>query len=192
VERGSTQHSPRVDEEMERETRSVVQGAPVGARVEEAREQEGPGGDEPVPDARIEGDRPSASPMLSAREVEGRSELARHLEPGRFPATRAEVLGMARELHAPDAVITQLDRLPPGRYETFGEVWEALGGQREPRRGAPSVQSDAPPTQPGASARRRPVPDLVALPVGIAMRAADLGIKGVRAAARRLRGLVSR
>ncbi len=185
MERGSTQHSPRVDDEMEHEVKSVLQGAPVEARSGEEHEHEGPSEGEPVPDARIEGDRPSASPMLSAAEVEARSELARHVEPGRFPATRDEVIGMARELHAPDAVISQLDQLPAGRYQTFGEVWDALGGRREPRRGPGPEQSPAP-------AGGLSVTDLLAVPVGLVVRAADLGIKGVRAAASRARGLVSR
>jgi hypothetical protein len=49
VERGSDKHSPRVDEEMKHEVRSLEQGAPLEARVEEFREQEGPGDDQPTP-----------------------------------------------------------------------------------------------------------------------------------------------
>jgi Protein of unknown function (DUF2795) len=185
VERGSTQHSPRVDEELEHETRPVVQGAPLEARAEEAREQEGPGEGEPVPDSRIEGERSSDSPMLSAAEVEARSDLARHLEPGRFPATREEVIGMAQELHAPEAVVDQLERLPAGRYATFGEVWEALGGPREPRRGLAAERP--PPPRRGRSAV-----DLLRLPAGLVLRGAGAGLGAVRGAARRVRGLVSR
>ena len=43
MERGSDKHGPRVDEELDHETRSLRQGAPVESRVEEHREQEGPG-----------------------------------------------------------------------------------------------------------------------------------------------------
>ena len=57
VERGSDRHGPRLDEELQRETRSLEQGAPVEARVEEAREQEGPADGEPTPDARLAGGR---------------------------------------------------------------------------------------------------------------------------------------
>ena len=39
MERGSDKHSPRVDEELEHETRSLEQGAPIESRVEEYREQ---------------------------------------------------------------------------------------------------------------------------------------------------------
>ena len=43
MERGSDKHSPRLDDELDHETRSLQQGAPVESRVEEHREQEGPG-----------------------------------------------------------------------------------------------------------------------------------------------------
>jgi hypothetical protein len=43
LERGSDKHSPRVDEQLDHDTRSLRQGAPVESRVEEHREQEGPG-----------------------------------------------------------------------------------------------------------------------------------------------------
>src|SRR5256886_3538131 len=58
-------HSPRVDEELRRETESMVRGAPVDARAEEWRMME-PGGDgEPQPD-----------PYHSVDDAELRSLLA--------------------------------------------------------------------------------------------------------------------
>ena len=157
-ERGSVQHSPRVDDELEHETRSMVQGAAVEARSQEARTQEGPADGEPEPDARIAGDRPSKSPMLAAADVELRSELARHLQPGRFPASRPEVLAMAQELHAPDPVIELLNRLPEGRYDTIGEVWLALGGATEPARGETSENRSAGDTQSPRADERSSIP----------------------------------
>ena len=62
MERGSDKHSPRVDEEMHSEVRSLEQGAPVEARVEEFREQEGPGDDQPMPESRLRGDAAPAEP----------------------------------------------------------------------------------------------------------------------------------
>jgi hypothetical protein len=53
VERGSDKHSPRADEELQKETKSV-QGSPIEARAEEFREQEGPGEGEPVPGPFVE------------------------------------------------------------------------------------------------------------------------------------------
>ena len=152
------QHSPRVDDELEHETRSMVQGAPVEARAQESRLQEGPADGEPEPDARIAGDRPSKSPMLAAADVEMRSELARHLQPGRFPASRPEVLAMARELHAPDPVIELLNRLPDGRYDTIGEVWLALGGSTEPARGETAESESANDTRSQDAGGHRSIP----------------------------------
>jgi hypothetical protein len=37
LERGSDKHGPRVDDELDHETRSLRQGAPVESRVEEHR-----------------------------------------------------------------------------------------------------------------------------------------------------------
>src|SRR5438477_8479858 len=89
MERSSDKHAPRVDEELKHELRSIVQGSPVEARANEAREQEGPADGEPTPDALITGDRPSATPdALGHDEIETRAALARHLEPSVFPADR--------------------------------------------------------------------------------------------------------
>jgi hypothetical protein len=54
MERGSDKHSPRVDDEMERETRSMTQGSPVEARSEESRMKEPPGDGEPAPEEIID------------------------------------------------------------------------------------------------------------------------------------------
>jgi hypothetical protein len=53
LERGSDKHSPRIDEELDHETRSLQQGAPIESRVEEFREQEGPGEDQPTPEPHL-------------------------------------------------------------------------------------------------------------------------------------------
>lgn len=50
MERGSDKHAPRVDDEMERETRSMTQGAPVEARAEESRMKEPSDDGEPEPE----------------------------------------------------------------------------------------------------------------------------------------------
>ena len=155
MERGSTQHGPRVDDELERETRSLVQGAPVESRVEEGFEKEGPADGEPVPDARIAGDRPPPVPAMSRDEVEARSELARHLEPHRFPARPAELVAMATEQHAPDDMVISLARLPDRTYDTVGEVWVALGGHHETR-ATGGTAAPAPPVAPEAEPEPEP------------------------------------
>ena len=51
MERGSAKHSPRVDEEMDKEISSLTRGSPIEARAEEFRMKEPAADDEPVPEA---------------------------------------------------------------------------------------------------------------------------------------------
>jgi hypothetical protein len=119
TERGSDKTSPRVDDELRRETEPLERGAPAPSRAEEHRQAEAPGDGEPGPDAR---------PGDTADDSEARVELARHLRPSAFPADRQRLMAVAREEHAPDAVLRELERLPKdGTFETPQDVWEALG-----------------------------------------------------------------
>jgi hypothetical protein len=131
LERGSDKHSPRVDEQLEHETRSLQQGSPVESRVEEHREQEGPGDDQPTPSARLTGGRTGS---LDLDDAEARSEIARFLNPAAFPTDREGLLANAEANHAPDVVLERLRALPGGRgYDGLPDVWAALGGTVEHR-----------------------------------------------------------
>jgi hypothetical protein len=133
AERGSDKHGPRLDEELHDDTRSLEQGAPVEARVEEAREQEGPADDQPVPDARLTGGRATAA-SLDLDDAEARSELARFLTPSAFPADREALLADATGNQAPAVVLERLQALPADRtFENVQDVWRALGGAAEHR-----------------------------------------------------------
>jgi hypothetical protein len=133
LERGSDKHGPRVDEELDRETRSLQQGAPVESRVEEHREQEGPGDDQPTPDARLTGGRATAA-SLDLDDAETRADIARFLTPSTFPADREALLADAQGNQAPAGVLERLQALPAGRaYENVQDVWGALGGTVEHR-----------------------------------------------------------
>jgi hypothetical protein len=115
VERGSDKHGPRLDEGLKHDTRSVVQGAPVEARADEARSQEDAG----------DGER---------TWINDRAELARHLDPSVFPAAPGDLLTNAEENSAPEWVLDALGQLGHGQtFQTTEEVWEALGGVREQR-----------------------------------------------------------
>jgi hypothetical protein len=131
LERGSDKHSPRVDEELDHETRSLQQGAPIESRVEEFREQEGPGEDQPTPEPRLsEGQTGS----LDLDDAEARSDIARYLDPSAFPADREGLVANAEANNAPEAVLERLQALPAGRtYEAMPDVWAALGGTVEHR-----------------------------------------------------------
>jgi hypothetical protein len=50
MDRGSDKHSPRIDDEMERETQSMTQGSPIEARAQDSRLKEPPDDDTPGPD----------------------------------------------------------------------------------------------------------------------------------------------
>ena len=131
MERGSDKHSPRVDEQLDHDTRSLTQGAPVESRVEEFREQEGPGEDQPTPEARLNQGRTGS---LDLDDAEARSDIARYLDPSAFPADREGLVANAEANNAPDAVLERLQVLPAGRtYEAMPDVWAALGGTVEHR-----------------------------------------------------------
>ncbi len=134
MDRGSDKHSPRLDEELKSDTRSIVQGSPVEARAAEVREQEGPGEGEPVPDSRLVGGRVQLDGTRPTdEELEARSELARHLNPSLFPADRESLLASAEANHAPAWVIDALGALPDASFPNVEAVWGALGGSVERR-----------------------------------------------------------
>ena len=136
MERGSDKRSARLDDQLEHDVRSMLQGSPVESRASESREQEGPGEDDVSPDARLAGDRGFTAEEVSLRddEVEARSDLARHLEGSVFPARPDALVASARRMHAPQDLVDRLSRLPDRTYSHTEAVWEELGGRREPRR----------------------------------------------------------
>jgi hypothetical protein len=141
TERGSNEHSPRLDEEMAREVASLTHGAPVEARIEDERMFEDAAEGEPMPESILSED----------DEIRARSELARHLRPSIFPADVEALVQCAREEYADEALIASLTALPPGIYATSNEVWVALGGTVEERED-PSIaapERDAEATTPG-------------------------------------------
>src|SRR5258706_11208323 len=116
MDRGSSSHGPRLDEEMAHEMRGVVQGGPVGARAEEWRTAEPAGEDQPedslVPEPGA-GHRGGAPFGMSRDEREARSRLGGYLNRSAFPADRARLTAAARAAHAPDDVVNALAHLAP-------------------------------------------------------------------------------
>jgi hypothetical protein len=132
VERGSTHHSGRVDDELAHEVEPLVRSGHE-ARASDDRLHEPPADDEPTPDARIAGDEQPVG-VLDLDEIEARSRLATSLRPSAFPATAAELTEVALEQHAPPDVLDALGTLPTTiRFVNVQQVWEALGGEREHR-----------------------------------------------------------
>ena len=133
--RGSDKHSPRIDDGLAHDTRPLTQGAPMEARADEARQQEGAADGEPTTDALLTGDIHPADgagdDVLSHDEVEARSRMAAYLRPSIWPADREGLRRCAEELNAPPEVLEQLGRLPDGTFSHTEAVWEALGGRVE-------------------------------------------------------------
>jgi len=63
---------------------------------------------------------------LTRGERDRQQNLTQYIERHIFPADREHIVASARRLHAPDAVISRLERLPAGLYDGFADVWEAL------------------------------------------------------------------
>ena len=116
MERGSSKHSPRVDDEMAHEVRGMVQGV-TGGRVDEARLPE-PAGE----------DQPEASGVLDATEANDISRFGRYIGLSAFPGDRDSVRRSAEALNAPDDVLADIDSLPAGQeFQNVAQVWHALG-----------------------------------------------------------------
>ena len=129
MKRETTKHGPRLDDALERETRSLEQGAPLEPRVEEWREQEPSGDLDRDVDAL-----PSQPGTLGSDPVEARRELSRHLRRTAFPADRDGLVAEAEGQNAPAPVLAALRRLPAeATYATVHEVWAALGGSADVR-----------------------------------------------------------
>ena len=119
----STTHSPRLDDELDRETSALQEGG--GARAQDDREPEAPFAGEIGDDVGATG--------VEEDPVLGRRELSRHLRLSVFPADRAQLIAEAQENDAPDWVLRMLERLREGeRFGTVFEVWDAAGGELEP------------------------------------------------------------
>jgi hypothetical protein len=116
MERGSSKHSPRVDEQMRQEVLGTVQGI-AGGRAEEWKMAE-PAGE----------DQPDATRSLDAASANDLSRFGRYIGMSAMPGDRAALRRSAETLEAPDDVLADLDTLPEGVvFHTVTEIWAALG-----------------------------------------------------------------
>ena len=126
MERGSNKHSPRVDDQMAGEVRGIVQGT-AGGRAEEWKTPEPSGEDQPevtvVPDGgygrgEING--------VGSPQGEEFSRFGTFIGLSALPGDREALLKSARDLEAPDDVLSRLETLPAGTiYHNLSEVWRA-------------------------------------------------------------------
>jgi hypothetical protein len=116
MERGSSKHSPRLDDEMSQEIRGTVQGVNDG-RAEEWRQAEPPGEDQP-----------DAAEILDDSDGEAFSRFGRYIGRSAMPGRKDALKHSAENLDAPDDVLAALDRLPGDvEYPNVHEIWEAVG-----------------------------------------------------------------
>jgi Protein of unknown function (DUF2795) len=135
MDRGSSKHSSRLDEEMDEEVLGITEGSGAGGRVEQWRESEPSGDDEPdvslVPDLDAGEDGGSPSGM-SPEDRERRSQLGRYLRRSAFPADRAALIAEARANNAPDNVVDALGGLSAStEFANVADVWAAIVGTPE-------------------------------------------------------------
>ncbi|HEX5541312.1 MAG TPA: DUF2795 domain-containing protein [Micromonospora sp.] len=138
MERGSSKHGPRVDEQMSREVSGTLQGI-SGSRAEEWRQPEPAGEDQPQPTVAPNsetGDFRTGTPKgMTPGDVEQRSRIARYLSVSAMPGDRETLRRNAEENNAPADILAELDRLPSGtEFRTVSEIWAALGHMNEPQR----------------------------------------------------------
>jgi hypothetical protein len=128
MERMSNKHGPRLDEEMGREVRGIVQGV-AGARAEEWKHPEPAGEDQPDATVVPNGvSRPGPPGGVDPVELERFSRFGRYIGLSALPGDRDALRRSAETLLAPEDVLAELDRLPDGAvYHTTAEVWGALG-----------------------------------------------------------------
>ncbi|MEH0939128.1 DUF2795 domain-containing protein [Micromonospora psammae] len=137
MERGNSKHGPRLDEQMSQEVSGLLQGPGTGgSRVDEFREAEPAGEDQPGATTVPGGETRSGAPKgMSSQDVERRSRLGRYITLSALPGDREGLIANARDNDAPADVVAELERLPDGtRYQTVSEVWAALGHKNETTR----------------------------------------------------------
>lgn len=124
----STKHNPRLDEELEHEMQGMLKGERQ-TRAEEWREVEPSAEGDPDVDTDPDGTLVGGTPVgMDPDAVVARAELARWLDRADYPSDGPRLVEHARDHHAPDAIIAELQRLPAGQtFERIGDVVRALG-----------------------------------------------------------------
>ena len=113
----------------------MLQGG-VDTRVEEWRDPEPPGEDQPTATRAPMGYERAGAPIgMTPEEVDQRSRIGRYIPLSALPGDREDLLAAAEEMEAPGDVVDRLAALPPDRvFETINQIWAALGGHNEERR----------------------------------------------------------
>ena len=136
MERGSSKHSPRVDEQLDQEVEGMMT-AERPTRAEEWKEAE-PAGEDQADPGRLEVPdeyQPAVPDGMTPEGVELRSQLAMALPRAAFPADKAGLMAHLEGGNAPDRIRQLVRQLPSGEtYHQVGEVVRALGVHEESHR----------------------------------------------------------
>ncbi len=120
-------HGPLLDEELQHETRGLVQGG-RSSRAEEWRDPQPAGEDQPTGDRIYPEDRRGNPEGMTQTDVDERSDIARSLGTSAFPGTREELVAIAADNEATDHVLSLQRSLPAGEtIENVQDVAKALG-----------------------------------------------------------------
>lgn len=132
MQRVTTKHTPRRDDQLAHEEQALLHGAPDEGRTE-PRRGEAPGDDEASMGRR-------ADPGISGRAAttattsERKAALAACFAPSVFPARRDRLVEEAMGHFADDATVQDLRRLPDAIYGSVDDVWDALVAEPLPAR----------------------------------------------------------
>ena len=120
-------HGRLLDEELEHETRGLVQGG-HSTRAEEWRDPQPAGEDQPTGDRIYPESRRGNPEGMTQTDVDERSDIARSLGTSAFPGTRDELVAIAADNEATDHVLSLLRSLPADQtFENVQDVATALG-----------------------------------------------------------------
>jgi hypothetical protein len=120
----NSKHGPVSDEVLAKEARGTIQSN-RGSRIEDWRDPEPSGGDEPSADHFV-----GTQDTAGRRAVVLRSDIAAALRRSLFPASRAELLEHVDSVHASDEIRGLVAALPEKRkFRNVEDVWEQLGGE---------------------------------------------------------------
>src|ERR1700754_3681214 len=120
IQRRSDKHGPARDEIFKRRPEAIE------TYLDEWRESEPPRGDGPIAALAPDSDHGGGAPTgMTSRDVSGRAEIARWLEPSVFPATAERLLESARGLRAADQAVRALEALPRQRaFQNVQDIWQ--------------------------------------------------------------------
>lgn len=136
MDRGSSKHSPRLDEEMDHEVQGMM-AADRPTRAEEWKEAEPAGEDQADPGRLGEpaDQQPGLPPGMTPEDVELRSQIGAALPRSVFPTDEAGLLSHLVDSNAPDRLRQLIARLPSGQvFDQVSDVVQALGLHEEDHR----------------------------------------------------------